>query len=385
MSDVSTTRLRALLVSQYFIYFGVLGIYLPFFNLYCYHIGFSGTQIGAISAVRTLATALFPMIWGHLADRFHARKPIYIACSFASVTIWALFLLTTEFWLMMLIMVAYGIFYAPIISFLEAFTMDFLGSRRREYGRLRVWGSISFICVVLAAGRIVDAASLKIILVLILAGSLLQAALSVRIRMGEGSPVWTPTTEGVRLLATPPVAGFLVAAMLMLASHGAYYAFFSIHLESLGYGSALIGICWALAVAAEVLVMILSPRLFHRVSLQSVLVFSCVAAAIRWFALAATASLPVIFATQLLHAFSYGTFHMASILRIDELMPAGSKTLGQAANNAVTYGLGMMVGFFGSGLLYEAAGSPVLFVVSGVAAAAGCGVMVWFRPRPEAR
>ena len=181
MSDVSDTRMRALLASQYFIYFGVLGIYLPFFNLYCYHIGFSGTQIGAISAVRTMATALFPMIWGHLADRFRARKPIYIACSFASAMVWSLFLLTADFWLMMMIMVVYGIVYGPIISFLEAFTMDYLGSRRRDYGRLRVWGSIGFICVVVVVGRIVDATSLNIILVLILAGSLLRAALSVRI------------------------------------------------------------------------------------------------------------------------------------------------------------------------------------------------------------
>lgn len=383
MSDVSETRMRALLASQYFIYFGVLGIYLPFFNLYCYHVGFSGTQIGAISAVRTMATALFPMIWGHLADRFCARKSIYIACSFASVMVWSLFLLTADFWPMMMIMVVYGIFYAPIISFLEAFTLDYLGPRRRDYGRLRVWGSISFICVVVVVGRIVDATSLNIILVLILAGSLLRAVLSVRIP-ARPSPAREPTRQGLRLLAAAPVAGFLFAALLMLASHGAYYAFFSIHLESIGYGRTLIGICWAVAVAAEVLVMILSPRLFHRVSLQSVLVFSCVAAALRWFTLAATASLPVILTTQVLHAFSYGTFHMASILRIDELMPAASKTLGQAANNAVTYGLGMMVGFFGSGLLYEATGSSVLFAVSGVAAAAGGGVLVWFRPRPGA-
>ena len=41
-------RLKFIIRSQYFIYFGVLGIFLPYFNLYCYHLGFSGLQIGGM-------------------------------------------------------------------------------------------------------------------------------------------------------------------------------------------------------------------------------------------------------------------------------------------------------------------------------------------------
>jgi PPP family 3-phenylpropionic acid transporter len=177
------------------------------------------------------------------------------------------------------------------------------------------------------------------------------------------------------------VAGFLLAAFLMLTSHGAYYAFFSIHLDALGFGRTTIGICWAVAVGAEILVMVFSRSLFARFSLQGVLVFSFSAAALRWFALAATDSLAVILACQLLHAFTYGAFHMASVLRIDELMPAEAKTIGQAANNAVTYGLGMMVGFFGSGLLYAPLGTFALFAASGVTAVLGGMVLILFRPR----
>jgi PPP family 3-phenylpropionic acid transporter len=75
---------------------------------------------------------------------------------------------------------------------------------------------------------------------------------------------------------------------------------------------------------------------------------------------------------------------MASVLRIDELMPAEAKTVGQAANNAVSYGLGMMVGFFGSGLLYAPLGSFALFAVSGLTAVAGAAVLMLFRPRTAA-
>jgi PPP family 3-phenylpropionic acid transporter len=85
---------------------------------------------------------------------------------------------------------------------------------------------------------------------------------------------------------------------------------------------------------------------------------------------------------QALHAITYGTFHMASILYIDRLTPEKSKTLGQAVNNAVQYGLGLMIGFFLNGFLYERAGSSVLFVISGCIALAGgliFGGYVWLR------
>jgi PPP family 3-phenylpropionic acid transporter len=63
---------------------------------------------------------------------------------------------------------------------------------------------------------------------------------------------------------------------------------------------------------------------------------------------------------------------MASILYVDRLSPAASKTMGQAINNAVTYGFGLMVGFFLSGSLYKSAGAAPLFLASaGIALTGG--------------
>jgi PPP family 3-phenylpropionic acid transporter len=68
---------------------------------------------------------------------------------------------------------------------------------------------------------------------------------------------------------------------------------------------------------------------------------------------------------------TYGTFHMASILYMDRLSPPDAKNLGQAVNNALTYGLGLMVGFFINGALYGRIGSFGLFQISALIALAG--------------
>jgi PPP family 3-phenylpropionic acid transporter len=95
------------------------------------------------------------------------------------------------------------------------------------------------------------------------------------------------------------------------------------------------------------------------------------AAALRWFLLGWLASPELILATQPMHALTYGTFHMASILYMDRLSPPDAKNLGQAVNNALTYGFGLMVGFFINGALYGITGCFGLFQLSSLIALAG--------------
>jgi len=77
MSHKSTGALSR----QYFLYFAVLGVFLPYFNLYCYHIGMNGLQIGTISAVRSVVMVAFTLLWAALADRLMIRKGVFVFCN----------------------------------------------------------------------------------------------------------------------------------------------------------------------------------------------------------------------------------------------------------------------------------------------------------------
>ena len=225
------------------------------------------------------------------------------------------------------------------------------------------------IAVVLIIGKLVDQYSVGIVIALMLTVSAAQAMAATAMPRTKDQRQTQPN-DAVRLFTGHTVV-FLLCAFLMLVSHGAYYGFFSIHLAELGHGGSFIGIGWALASTAEVTVMINSGRLFAKLSLKRVLAVSFVVAVIRWCVLYVAESAWLILASQLLHAVTYGAFHMAGILYMDELAPAADKTLGQALNNAVTYGLGLTVGFFVSGALYEAGNTASLFLFSAGSALAG--------------
>ncbi len=371
---------QAAIASQYFLYFGVMGLYLPYFNLYCYHLGFSGFHIGVLSALRSVTMVIFPMIWGALADRTKGRRPIYILCNAVSAAAGALFLLTEDFAAMALITVGYGIFYSPVISFLEAITMESLGREKKSYGRIRLWGSISFITVVLLFGKLIESFSVRLILFGILAGSLLLVPISLTVPRDRPSPPVLLTRRAKALLLRRS-AVFLTGGFLMLVSHGAYYGFFSIHLETLGYSSTFIGISWAVASSAEIVAMLYSEAIFSRFALERVLTASFAAAVLRWLILGSVSAPAAILLSQLLHAMTYGTFHMASILYMDRLSPPDAKNLGQALNNALTYGLGLMAGFFINGALYKTMGCFGLFQISAWIALAGGAAFGIFRFR----
>ncbi len=359
---------RNIIAAQYFLYFGVLGFYLPYFNLYCYRIGLDGFQIGTLSSIRSITVIVFPLVWGRLADRYGTRKPIFVLCSSLCAFVWTFYLFTVDFEWMALVTLLYGIFYAPLVSFLEAFSLETLGPRRQGYGKIRAWGSLSFILMVSLTGELIEIYSASIILTLILAGTILQTLISLKMPSVKTSGARVRPSDSKSFPAASS-ALFLFCAFLMLASHGAYYGFFSIHLEKLGYDSSFIGICWAVAVSAEIVVMVKSETIFSRFSLEKVILFSIATAAARWLVLFMATSPALLLVSQAAHAITYGAFHMACVLYMDRLSPKNSKTLGQAVNNAVGYGLGLTVGFFVNGFLYERCETRYLFLFSALVAA----------------
>jgi len=276
---------------------------------------------------------------------------------------------------MIVITAFYGFFYAPIIAFLESFSMDLLAHEKTRYGQLRAWGSLSFVLIVIITGRLIDALSTEVIIVLILAGSLIHSFLSINIPSVKHIHQSTFSASAKTMLNRRVII-FLTAALLMLVSHGTYYGFFSIHLENLGFSGSFIGSAWALASVAEILVMVNSERILKRFSYENILIFTFIVAVIRWMTLYYATSAFLILFSQTLHALTYGAFHVASILYMDKLTPKDAKTMGQAVNNAVTYGFGIMIGFLFNGYYFDIIGAPMLFIISAILAF--CGGLLLF-------
>src|SRR5258708_13284449 len=124
-------------------------------------------------------------------------------------------------------------------------------------------------------------------------------------------------------LRLPANAALLLAsAFFMAVAHGALYAFFTLHLQGIGYSGSLIGFLWSLGVIAEIAVFFFLPALFRRYALSTLLIASAACAVVRFLAIGWAADwLALLLAAQLLHAATFGPFHPAPVAALPRPFP----------------------------------------------------------------
>ena len=205
----------------------------------------------------------------------------------------------------------------------------------------------------------------------------------------QDSPSIGHGSEGTSLLRTcwqAPVIALLLAAFFMQMSHGAYYTFFSIYLEDLGYSRTAVGQLWMLGVVAEIGLFLMVYRLLSRHGAGRLLGMAMLLTAIRWWLIAMYADhLPVLLLAQLLHAASYGLFHASAICMIDEYFPGSLQSQGMALYSSISFGLGISLGSLVSGYTWSAVGASGVYLLAAGMAAFALLQYLWLGERGAAR
>ena len=361
----------------YFFYFALLGTWLPYWSLYLKSLGYSSGEIGVLSALVMITKVVAPSLWGWLADTYHCRTRIIRLGSFLAAVAFALVYISQDFWWLALVVVSYSFFWNAVLSQFDVLTLSHLPGRYGEYSRIRVWGSIGFIIAVMAAGAWFDHHPIVHLLYLI---SLLLAAIWLSsLLVGEKSDPVKNTDDGaeslVKLVMKPAVLCFFATSMLLQFSHGPYYTFFSIYLESQGHSKSVTGMLWSLAVVAEVVLFIFMHRVLARYTLRTLLVVSLLLSALRWALIAAFAEvLPVLVFAQCLHAASFGSAHAVAVEVIRRFFTSHHGQ-GMALYSGLSFGAGGAAGALFSGGFWDT--YPVGCCWVATLAAAIAGVLAW--------
>ncbi|MFQ5878384.1 MAG: MFS transporter [Acidobacteriota bacterium] len=357
--------------------FGVLGVYLPYFNLYLEELGLTAVQIGLVSALLPLSSAIVPTLGGLLSERVGRRRILVIVTTLLSFGACAMLLGVTGFTGIALAVGAFSILRAPSVPLVDATAMEISDAGGPDYGRMRVWGSLAFIVMALATGPVVGAWGERAVLHTMLAvlacgvGSTLLLPRDPAHRARAG-----PAGGLGRRIGEPHVLLFLAACVLSQASHGPYYVFFSIHLERAGYTPLAIGLLWAVAVGCEILVMLRMRRILDRVGPLPVIALSLVLAAARWAVCALTVHPLPIALSQTLHAASFAAFHVAAVTHTHRLFGERRRASGQAVYSSSTFGVGNILGMPLSGLFHDRLGVQGLFGWAGAVALVGAALTV---------
>lgn len=368
MPEVPYWRLSAF----YFFYFSFVGAMAPYWGLYLKSLGFAAFQIGVLMSLLQVMRMVAPNVWGHLADRSGRRVPIVQAATLVCLIAYLGVFVDQSFWWMFAVMSLISFFWSAPLPLIEATTLTHLGEHTERYGRIRLWGSIGFILVVLGLGSALDHFPVTVVpwvVLALLVGIWLTSRWIPEAVVTQTGQDHTPLGQ---VLRRPQVWALLAAAILMAAAHGPYYTFFTIHLVEAGYSKTLAGWMWALGVICEIGVFVLMPRVLRWVRVETVFLLTLVVAALR-FAMVGwwVEHLPLLFVAQALHALSFGAYHASAMALVHRHFRGRIQARGQALYNSLAFGVGGTAGSLYAGAAWDRMGAAWTFSLgAGLAAIA---------------
>ena len=393
-----STELNVKLSFMMFLQYAIWGAWLPIlWPFLADHRGFTPDQIGTMFAVGALGAILAPFIAGQIADRFFpTQRFLGISHCLGAVLIWQLADVGSYEGFLVFSLV-YSIVYSPTLPLTNSLAFHHLPDRDRDFGRVRLWGTIGWIAAGVAVGHWLlqrhtpsgpeaneaavsaaqaagraDAFRLSAILGAVMGVFCFFLPNTPPSKTGERNA----TFEAVGEIKRQPLLTLFLLSIPISCIHQVYFVHTSGFLGAfqnkaasainsvLGVGG---GGRMTIGQMSEILVLALIPAIAKRVSRKSLLLVGCLAYALRMALFAYVDSVPLPVLTTLilgvsLHGLCFGCFVFVAFMIVDEETTADVRASAQSLYNLVLIGVGIIVGSKVAGLVANAAmaGAPKL-------------------------
>jgi PPP family 3-phenylpropionic acid transporter len=379
-----TPSLRWAFGSFFFLYFAYVGLVSPYASLFFLDRGFSVIEIAALMSMLQVTRIIGPFSWGWLSDYLSNRVGIIRICAcLAAVVFLCIYFLQSYIGFFIWMFVLHTIL-SSLMPLGESATIHALykdNSFDKRYGHLRLWGSIGFIVMVLAAGELFQRKSIAMYPIV---GTIVLLALAVitfclhepkmeRRKMVKG--------ELMVVLFNPDVRWFLLSGFFMIFAHAALYVFYSLYLADLGYDKFQIGLFWALGVTAEVIFFYFQSKVLSRLDAEVILQAAFGIGVVRFVLIAFLPFTSVLIVAQLLHAGTFAAHHSAATKLLQRWFTGPLQARGQALMATISYGLGGTLGGLCAGWIWEASQPRDVFVMSAFACGLAGMAIQKLRPR----
>jgi MFS transporter, PPP family, 3-phenylpropionic acid transporter len=340
--------------------FLVYGATLPYLPVLLDARGLNPAEIGVISSTPLIIRLfLTPAIAMH-ADRRGDHRAIIIALSLSALAALQFAFGVRGFWPILLCISAFMVAIQSIMPLIETVAMAGVKTGGHDYGRMRLWGSVTFILVTFAGAWLIGVAGPDAVVWLLGIGTALTLAAALALpkpatagvpgrRRFEPAAAWD-------LICSKHILLFLVAAGAVQSAHAVFYAFGVLHWRANGVPPGWIGTLWSIGVISEIALFWWSARVLGRFSAVDLLCIGAGAAVVRWTLMAFDPPLALLVPLQVLHGLTYGACHLGAMHFIQARVPEQQAGTMQALYSTVTAGIGMGGALILAGYAYKAAG-----------------------------
>lgn len=321
---------------------------------------FSGTEIGAIAGTTAIGAMISPLFVGLLADRLFDTRRVLTMLHIVGAVLLVIAAQQSSFGVLYAALLAYSLCYMPTLALTTSLAMRHIRDPQEEFGAIRVFGTLGWIAVGLVVGALgVEATAsplhLAAALSIVMAGYCFTLpatpplANPQRFTMRHALPL-----ESLHLLRNRSMAVFALASFLICIPLQFYYAFTNLFLNEVGVVNAAGKMTGGQM--SEILCMLLIPWFFRRLGVKYMLAVGMLAWAIRYamFAFGNPGELMwMLWLGIILHGICFDFFFVVGQIYIDREAPFALRAATQGLITFLTYGLGMFVGSWLSGVAVD--------------------------------
>lgn len=350
----------------YFFYFALIGVHIIFVPKILSMVGYSSMDIGVIFASAPLVRFIVPFLFlkGFKLD----HKAFIAALILMLLGAIGFYPSLHHFWPLLVSNMIFGIGISLLLPYIEVIALEHIG--KESYGKIRLFGSLGFICVALVLVRYLNTPDIGIYFLIAMA--IAATVLGAYIGTLEHKKNTADAALIDNLHSFNPLThlSLWIGFLLMQVSFGPFYNFFTIYTTDHGISLDMTVWMWSFGVIVEILMFYFQGPLLGK-NLYKLLQLTAFFTALRWLIVALfPENVILLFASQSLHALSFALFHTVSISILFSLYHA--KRLAQQFFFGISYGLGGFLGALGAGVLYQHL--PDWLFIGGAIAASGATI-----------
>ncbi len=376
--DLSRTSYSLRLGAFYGALFLVYGVHLPYLPVWLDWRGLTAEQIAVITAAPFFLRVFITPTVAMLADRTGQHRSIVNGLAWLVLLLALLLTQMESFSTIFLLALPFAISLSTIVPLTETIAVAGVRAHGLDYGRMRLWGSITFVMAGFVGGWLIDHTSANAVIGCILAGAIAIVAFAWLLpergasasKAGGGS-----LEEAGKLVRSPVFLAFLVAAGSAQGAHGMFYTFGALSWHAQGISTAWVGTLWAIAIVGEVALFAYSGNVVRRWGPETLLVAATAAAILRWALMSLSPPLSALIPLQTLHTLTYGASHLGAMHFISRAVPESAQGTAQALYATVASGLLMGGATLTSGWLYARVGGEAYLAMAALAAVGLAGAL----------
>ena len=376
LDDTARRGISVRLASYYTSNFAKGGVQFPWWQVFLEGRGFSTPEIGWLMGLRFWVGFFSGPLIGRFADKSGERRRIMVALAVGMFFSYWFYFTIDSFWAFALIGIIVAAFQAPIGPLGDSLTIINARIAGVDYGRVRLWGSASFIVTVLLAGIMLENAPTETILWAIIFFSsfiVVGCWFLPDTRVEPRVLHWTAT---FRLLFQPTFALFIITVALLQTSHAILYGFGTIYWIENGISKSVIALFWVEGVIAEIVLFWFGTKLTVRYGPVGLMIFAAVAGVIRWTITGLTLNIWLLASAQILHAFTFGAAYLGAMEFLKQAAPDELAASAQALFNAIAMGLAFAVALPVAGYAFAEFTGASYLLMSALSLFGGIGALL---------